>query len=77
MRSNPQQGNIPPTLPALVRWLRSRRVSESTMSLEKHYRQIREILYSFGTISINEVIPVKGQTILDLRVLIGLFKYLE
>lgn len=69
LRANPHNGGIRPSLPELIRWLRSRRGLDYTADLERKLRYIREKLAVFGTINHDDVLEVPAHIITTLRIL--------
>jgi hypothetical protein len=69
LRANPERGNIPPSLPELIYWLRGRRGLDYTARLEKKLNGIRELMDSLGVIDLEEKVTISTGILLSLRIL--------
>lgn len=72
IRSNPKKGNLPPSLPELIKWLRGRRGLDTIETVEKKLNKVMQYISSLGPLSPNDqFLQVPVDTIVALRFLVG------
>ncbi len=71
-KCNPQHGQAPVPLPALIHFLRTRRGLQQVDGLERRLGKIRKILISMGPIDVTQRMLVNPWDILAMRVLAGI-----